>query len=284
MISIGFRIRALSFSLFAVGSIVVIESIAGYITGSLALFGDAAHGAYDTLITMLLLISSRKAAKPPDHDHPYGHMKFEPLGTLIAALFMLPMAAMIVIEAIGRISMGGTIVEASLGFLALGYTIAMDTFRIIVLGLSMRKVGGLALKADLIHASTDFFSTAIAALGLYLATQGLKEADAFAGLILAVALIFLSLRLSRQAIEELTDTAPRGLREELIEVVKSIDQVLECRSLRVRRVGDEFFVEVAILLPNYMGFKEAHNVASKVEEAIKKKLGRAHVTIHFEPE
>ena len=282
---VNLRGRALAFSLFAAGSIMVIEGVSGLMTGSLALLGDAAHGGYDVLITALLLISSHIAVRPPDHNHTYGHMKFESLGTLVAVLLMVGMASMIVVNAIGRLFVGGTAIKyVNVGFLALGYAIAIHASRIVILGVTVREAGGLAVKADLIHASSDFLSTIVAALGFYLATLGLREADAFAGLVLAGALAFLSLRLSKQAVEELSDAAPWGLREELIGIVKSADKVLGCRSLRVRRVGDEFFVEVVIMLPKHMDLKEAHEVASKVEEMIKRRLGKAYVTVHFEPE
>ncbi len=263
----------------------IVEGVAGFVTGSLALLGDAAHGAYDALITALLLISSYIAARPPDRNHPYGHMKFEPLGTLVAAILMVGMAGMIVVNAIGRLSLGGiNIRDVGMGFLAFGYAIAVHALRIAILGMAARRVGGLTIKADLIHASSDLFSTVVAISGFYLATLGLKEADALAGLVLAGALAFLSLRLSKRAVDELSDAAPWGLREELIEIVKSVNGVVGCRSLRVRRAGDEFFVEMAIILPKHMGLKEAHEVASEVEGAIKKRLGRVHVTVHFEPE
>ncbi len=278
------RNKALTFSLVAVGSIMAFEGIAGFMTNSLALLSDATHGAYDVLVTLLLLFSTRIALKPPDKNHPYGHMKFESLGTLVAALMMLGLALMIAVAAISRVFLNGVVImEVGVGFLALGYALVVHTARVVALGVTLRRAGGMTVKADLVHASSDLFSTAVAALGFYLAAYGLHEADAFAGLALAATLGFMSVRLSKQAVAELSDAVPEGLREEVVKVVESVEGVVECGSLRMRKAGDEFFVEMEIAVPRYFSLEEAHEVASKVEEKVRERLGRAKVTVHFEP-
>jgi cation diffusion facilitator family transporter len=262
----------------------VAEGMAGILTNSLALMGDATHAAYDVLVTFLLLLSSRIALKPPDQDHLYGHGKFEPLGTLVAALLMLGLSFMIAVNAVHRIVLAETMVKGSeLGFAVIGYAITIHLVRVGVLGTVLARAGGMTVKADLIHASSDLFSTVIAALGFYFAALGMPKADPLAGLTLAAIIGFMSFRLSKQAVLDLSDVAPKGLKEPVVELVESIDGVVKCESLRIRKSGDDFFVEMEISLPKHLSLEGAHDVVSEVERKVKERLGNAHVTIHFEP-
>src|ERR1700724_2930077 len=47
------------------------------VSGSVSVLSEAVHSATDALVTTVQLITVRLAARPADHDHAYGHGKFE---------------------------------------------------------------------------------------------------------------------------------------------------------------------------------------------------------------
>src|ERR1700741_1482211 len=53
--------------------IAIAKSAAAALTGSASLVAEAAHSWADTGNEIFLLIANRRAARPPDPAHPFGH-------------------------------------------------------------------------------------------------------------------------------------------------------------------------------------------------------------------
>ena len=64
--------------------------VAGIVGNSAAMLSDAGHSLSDLVSDALTLVTLRMSALPPDIDHPYGHGRFESVGSLgIATLLLL---------------------------------------------------------------------------------------------------------------------------------------------------------------------------------------------------
>jgi len=276
------KVKALQLSFIAIASVVFIEGIGGLLTQSLAILSDTAHALFDSVTTLILLVTTRLSLKPPDEEHLYGHGKIESIGGLIGGVALIGLAAFLMIEAGFRIYFNVKIEHLPLGFWAIGYTLAVDFFRIGTLWGSGQ--GGLTARASLYHALSDFASTIIALLGFGLTYIGLDDrADAAASIILGSLLIYLSIGLIRTSGSELSDTISKNVVAEVRKEILSTKGVSVCKDLKARRVGTKTYVETTICVPNSMGLTEAHDVASQIEARITRLYGDSSVTVHIEP-
>jgi len=66
---------------------------AGVFGHSSAMLADAGHSFSDLLTDGVTLVTLRMSALPPDDDHPYGHGRFESLGSFVVASVLLLAAA-----------------------------------------------------------------------------------------------------------------------------------------------------------------------------------------------
>lgn len=67
-----------------------IKATAGVLGRSAAMVADAGHTLSDLVSDMVTLWAVRMSALPPDDDHPYGHGRFEAVGSLgVSALLLL---------------------------------------------------------------------------------------------------------------------------------------------------------------------------------------------------
>jgi cation diffusion facilitator family transporter len=64
----------------------VLKLIAGFFTGSAAMFAEAAHSFADTATEVLLLTALKRSDRKPDRDHPFGYGKERFFWALIAAV------------------------------------------------------------------------------------------------------------------------------------------------------------------------------------------------------
>ena len=280
----AYKLRALKFSAIAIASVVAVEVTLGLIVDSLAILSDGLHALLDAFSTAMLFVVTRASLKPPDEEHMYGHEKFEAIGGLIAGIILVGIAILIFYEAAIRL-IGGVQVNESLelaGFFAIGYTLCIDIFRVTI----FKGAGhsqSTSVKAGFYDAISDLGSTIIALIGFGLATLGFYYGDSIASIFLGFMLIFLSIRLTRASIMELSDATSKELVQKIRNVVSAHEEIMNCRDMKARRAGSKIFVECTIQVSRAMSLEEAHALASDIEEHLAKMFGSVNATIHIEP-
>lgn len=81
-----------------------VEALGGILSGSLALLGDAGHMATDSLALGFGALAAWLSRYPPTMRHSYGLQRFELLGGLVNALFMLGVVVWLAYEAVQRLA------------------------------------------------------------------------------------------------------------------------------------------------------------------------------------
>ena len=278
------KLRVLKFSAVAIASVVLIEVVLGLIVDSLAILSDGLHALLDVISTVMLFVATRASLKPPDEEHMYGHEKFEAIGGLIAGIILVGVAILIFYEAAVRL-IGGVHVNEELrlaGFFAIGYTLCVDLFRVTIFKGAVHSQS-TSVKAGFYDAISDLASTLIALLGFGLATLGFYYGDSIASIFLGLMLIFLSIRLARASIMELSDTASQDMVQDIRKQIVAHEEVLENSNLRVRKAGSKTFIETTVQVSSNMSLDGAHALASEIEANLKTAYGNVDATIHIEP-
>jgi cation diffusion facilitator family transporter len=232
----------------------------------------------------MLLVATRAAVKPPDEEHMYGHEKFEAIGGLIGGMVLVGVALLIFFEAAVRLA-GNVHVTEGLelaGFFAVGYTLCIDCFRLSVFRNAGRSES-TSVKAGFYDAISDLSSTIIALLGFGLTTFGFYYGDSFASIFLGIMLVYLSIRLARTSIMELSDTASKEMVQKIRRSIISHEGVIKSENLRVRKVSSKTFIETTVQVSSRMNIDEAHALASNIEARLKENFGNVEATIHIEP-
>jgi len=279
-----YKLRTLKISAVAIATVVIVEVVLGLIVDSLAILSDGLHASLDVITSVMLFVATKQALKPPDEEHTYGHEKFEPIGGLTGGIVLIGVGVLVIYEAVSKLMQGGG-VNTGLGlagFFAVGYTFCIDILRMFI----FRKAAGsesTTVKAGFYHALADLSSTGIAFLGFGLATVGFYQGDSLSSIVLGILLSYMSVKLVRSSVMELSDTASKELVQKIRKVVRAHDGILDCRNLKVRKVGSKIFVECSVQVSSLMSLEEAHALASDIEDNLAKTFGNVDATIHIEP-
>jgi divalent metal cation (Fe/Co/Zn/Cd) transporter len=168
------------------------------------------------------------------------------------------------------------------GFAAIGYTFCIDIVRMLIFRKATTSES-TTVKAGLYHALADLSSTGIAFLGFGLATVGFNQGDSLSSIVLGILLSYMSIKLVRSSIMELSDTASKDLVQKTRTEILSHEGILKCENLKVRKVGSKIFTECTVQVSSVMNLEEAHALASKIEMNLAKIFGSVDATIHIEP-
>jgi cation diffusion facilitator family transporter len=275
--------RALGGILVANLIVVVIKFTVGIDTNSLAVFGDALQSSVDAASNIFGIFVVRVASKAPDEDHPYGHSKFETLGALLIALFLVLSIFELVRGAMARLMSGAPSLNVSstaLGLLV--FTLLVNIGVVWYETRAARRLKSDLLLADALHTRTDVFITLGVLGGLALARAGLAWADPALGLIVAVLVGRAGYQILRRAIPSLVDE--RAFDQTTIQrEAEAVDGVVSAYAIRSRLAGDRRFAELTIAVDGGADVASAHRIADQVEGRLKDRLHLDEVTVHVEP-
>jgi cation diffusion facilitator family transporter len=279
-----YKLKALKISAIAIFSVVIVELSIGYFVNSLAIQSDGLHALLDVVSTVMLFFAVRASIKPPDEEHTYGHEKFETIGGLIGGVVLIAVAFLIFYEAALRLIMNTQIVKGVefAGFIAIGYAIFIASLRVTVFR-KTEHIQSPSMKVGFYDAVSDLSSTLLALLGFGLAALGFYYGDALASIFLGVMLSYLSIKLVRFSVMELSDTASKELVQKIRKVILSHEGIVKNENLKVRKVSSKIFIDASVQVPSHMPLEEAHSLVSTIEADLKQALGNVDATIHIEP-
>jgi len=279
------RRRTALFSVVAAIFLVAIKLFTGLATGSIAFLAEAAHSGTDLVAALLTLFAVRVALRPPDEEHHYGHGKAEHLAALGESAVLLIVALLIGWESLRRLLEGGTEgVEATWWAIAvLVVVICVDAGRALASHRAARRHGSPALAANAIHFASDLAGSTAVLVGMVFVAAGEPAADAVAGLLVAVLVVALALRLLWQSVEVLMDRTSVDAEDRIRAAVAYVRDPVELRRVRVRHAAGRHFADIVVAVPPDSGVAQAHATADEIEDAVTTALGVADVVVHVEP-
>jgi cation diffusion facilitator family transporter len=264
----------------------------GLWTNSLGLLSEALHSALDLLAAAVTLWAVRVSSRPADREHPYGHGKIENLSALFETVLLLATCIWIIQEAVSRLFFAAAVeVKATpWAFSAVILSIVVDLSRSRALKKAADEFSSQALEADALHFSTDIWSSLVVLFGLcgvrvgdVLGVAWLKQADAVAALGVALIVVWVSIRLGKKSVDDLLDSVPAKLQEQVFAAARQVPGVEEVTRLRMRRSGPEIFADITLTVGRGAAFERAHDIAHEVEAAVAVVLPNADVVVHVEP-
>ncbi len=272
--------------LLANAAVVGAKVVIGFAAGSLAVLGDAVHSTADALNNVLALVVVRAAAKPPDEDHPYGHGKFESLGTLAIVGFMSITCFELVRDSVGRL-LSGTRTSPHLTDVQLALLVGTLALNVLVAWYEERR--GRELESDLLladaaHTRADVFITFGVLIGMLFARRGWWWVDPVLALGIAGFIVWIAVGIFQRAVPVLVDQRaipPATIRS----LAESVDGVMSAYGIRSRggSHAQVRYAEVTIAVDGGANVAAAHLIADRVEERLKLDLALTEVTVHVEP-
>src|SRR6202022_3419603 len=220
----------------------------------------------------------------------YGHGKMKSVSGLVETGLLLVPSIYIIVEAFVRLLYRHVHLQPNPLFMViLGMAMVIDIVRSRALARVAREYPSEALEADALHFSTDVWSTFVVILGMAMVWIGqrtgvtwLQNADPVAALVVASIVVWIGSRLGKRTLDGLLDAAPAGLQQRVATAVANMDGVISTERVRVRRAGNQHFVDVTISVPRSASFEQVHAISDAVERRVGE-IVPADVMVHMGP-
>jgi cobalt-zinc-cadmium efflux system protein len=272
---------ALVLTLALTGGYMLVELVGAVLTGSLALFADAAHMLTDVGGLALALFAIWIAARPPTPAKTYGYYRAEILAAIVNALVLLAVACGILVEAYARLVHPRGVLGGPM--LAIG-----------ALGLVVNLVGawllhrGAAESLNVRAAYFEILSDAVSSLGVVVAAgivlaTGWTPADALVSAGIALFIVPRTWRLLRQAVNVLLEGVPAHL--DLAAIEEAMTQVAGVRRVHDLHVWTLTSGREAMSAHVVVGDMREHDrMLAALHAVLHARFGIDHTTIQLETE
>ena len=279
-------------SVIAAFFLTAMKIIVGIFTGSLGIISEALHSLLDLFAAIITYFAVKFSDKPADSEHHYGHGKIESFSALIETVLLLVTCVWIIYEAVGKLFFDKSmeVKGSQWGIIIMIISIIVDLGRVKVLKKVAKEHGSQALEADALHFSSDVWSSSVVIIGLFCVFLGkqfniplLNLADPIAALGVAVLVIKVSIKMGKETINVLLDTAPTGMQELVFNETRNINGVLEISDIKIRLSGAIVFININIGVDKNKNHNELHIIVNEIRQRIQNKIPKSDIFISTIP-
>ncbi len=241
---------------------------------------------FDVLSSLMNLFAVRYALKPADDDHRFGHSSIEDIAGLSQAAFIVASMLIIMLQAAERLFNPHPLTQPDIGLwvsaVAMLATVGLVVFQTMV----TRRTGSLIIASDRLHYVGDILFNAGVMLAFFLSKQfGWSWIDPAIAIIIAAVVLYSSREIGLRAFNNLMNhEMPDAEKEKIISIIQAIPEIGDHHNLKTRYSGTKAFIQMHIDIDGNLGFRAAHDITERLENALLDAFPGAEVIIHPDPQ
>ena len=275
--------QVLIYVLFLNLAVAFAKIIYGTLTNTLSMVADGYHSLFDGASNVIGLAGSFIAARPPDSEHPYGHIKYETLASIFIALLLIFVGVEIFHNAVNRFLAPSNPEVTAISFLIMLGTMCINylvTWYEYKQGESLRSQ---VLIADSMHTKSDIYVSLSVLVSLVAIELGFPFIDPVIAVVISFLIFKAGYKIIKEGSRALLDMS-RIQEKEICELVMGVEGVMGCHKIRTRGGMGDIKVDMHVLLQSDMSLEDAHLISHKVSKKLKGEYKDiSDVVVHLEP-
>jgi cobalt-zinc-cadmium efflux system protein len=262
-------------------TIMVVEAVGGYLSGSLALRADAGHMLTDASTLLLSLAAVWLGSRPADIRRTFGYYRLEILAAALNGMALIGIAGFILYAAWGRLQLHPTIDARTMlwtGAAGLVANLAGFSF------LWRSHVRTLNVRAALLHLLGDVLSSVGVVVGAgVMWSTGFYLLDPILSAGIAVLIVVGAVRLLAEAVDILLEAVPGHL--DLADILAQMEKargVEAVHDLHLWTIANGMYALSAHLVVRDQDSLHNDAILTAVKTDLQREFGIAHTTLQIE--
>lgn len=280
------KVKAASLSIISNSCLTILKLMVGIFMGSISVISEALHSGIDLVASVVDYLSVKQSGKPADAEHPYGHGKFENVGSIIEAALIIVASVVIIAKAVPRFYNPAEVRSLDIGAAVMAVSVVVNILVSRRLMKVARETDSPALEGDALHLRADVYTSLGILAGLVaIKVTGMIILDPLVAIGVAIFILKAGLDLIRKSIRVIVD---EKLSEDEINAINEVLEegsvyFLEYHQLRTRKAGSQRFIDLHLVFPRDLPIKTIHDRCRELEHRIEGRLQRVDVVIKIEP-
>jgi cobalt-zinc-cadmium efflux system protein len=278
--------RLLATSLAITALVMVVQIVGAVLSGSLALFADAAHMFTDAAALVIALVASIVAARPANDRRTFGYQRAEVFGALANGIILIVLAVWVAVEGVQRLMNSGA-VEVAGGFMLVVAIIGLVANGAAMWLLSAAQRHSINVRGAYIEVLGDLIgSAAVIIAAIVILTTGWVQADAVASLFIAAMIIPRAVSLLREVVSVLAESAPKGTQvSDIRDHILSTTGVVDVHDVHVWQLtrGAPVFTAHVVVEDAALSDGRAGGILSQLQTCLSQHFDVEHSTFQLEP-
>lgn len=269
------------------GVLAVLTIVIGAIAGSLAVIGAGIDTATDIVTSIITLFAALIISKPPDREHPYGHMRAETVATKLVSFIIFFAGAQLALKAGGTLISGAVRTMPSVSAIYVTIVSIIGKILLAYMLLSMGKrhdssmltANGKNMLTDILISSSILFGLACTFL------FKLPILDPIVALLVSIWVIKTAVSIFIESMSETMDAVKdHSVYDEVYTAVDEVPGASNPHRVRIRKIGTYYDIDLDIEVDGAVPVKQGHQIARLVEDKINERMSNVYdVMVHVEP-
>jgi cobalt-zinc-cadmium efflux system protein len=276
--------RPLAVVLGITATILVVEVIGAFVSGSLALLADAGHMLTDVAGLSLALVAAVLAGRPATAARTWGYRRAEVLAAAAQAAVLLAVGGFILAEAIRRLIEPSAVAS---GVMIVFGVVGLVGNAVSILLLSRISGENLNTRAARLEVINDALgSVAVLVAAGIIALTGWDRADAVASLLIGALILPRTWKLLRETIDVLLEATPKDVDLDHVRAhILEVSHVHAVHDLHASLVATDLPVLTAHVVVDDSCFRDGHlpGLLDQLQQCLAGHFDVEHSTVQFEP-
>lgn len=273
-------VMGIAFNIF----LFIIKLLAGIISGSISILGDAFNNLSDAASSIVTLIGFKLSGQEADEEHPFGHGRLEYIAGLIVSLLIILTGVELFQQSLNKILNPG---EVDFNYYIAVILIISILIKLIMFqsNLSASKlIGSATLKSVAVDSISDVVTTSIVLVSTLINFFLKFNIDGFAGILVAILIIRSGWDAARDTINPLLGEPPsKEFLRDVSETVNSYEGVLGVHDITIHNYGPtRIFMSLHVEVPSNRDLVSVHDMIDSIENELHQKY-HCIAVIHMDP-
>jgi cation diffusion facilitator family transporter len=250
-------------------SLLIIKLLGGIFGRSGALIADAVHSLSDVIVSLMMLVTLKISAVPPDEDHHWGHGNIEYIASTIIGVLLICAAITITVASLTSIVEGDMPDPGILAVWAAVISIVANEILFrqgICIG---EQMDSPVMIANAWEKRSDACSSLAALIGVFGAKIGFRFLDPVAAIVVGFIIARFGLNTLLKGIKGISD---RSFDKEILAGVKRLvlkeKGIRDIGRLRARQIGQKNWIDLEATFDPEMKVSEVKNIISGLRKNI----------------
>jgi len=256
-------------NIWANTGLAVVKLGGGILSGSTALLADAIHSVADIIVAVVLLVTLKVSAKPPDRNYPYGRGNVEYITLGIISVFILVVAIIIFTFSLRALFAATLPVPGAIGILAAIFSIAGNEIIARHSFCVARQFNSPAVFANAMENRADVLTSTAALIGIIGARMGLRFLDPLAALFVGILISKFAISMLSKSIHGLLgENIDKAELDALNGIAASVPGVQNVYDIKTRKSGQKSLVDLEVGVAPDTKLEEATRICELIKSRI----------------